>query len=136
MPLGSLQAWPAIIMLTDGQRTTGVDPLDARQITAQRGVRKVCNVGIGTVDGDQSASTRLVDAHCGWTRKPQDHRPERPLPSTSTLHQQDLKVYHQSPSSRSTLEKKETEVSSLFLAGAAAWRCWRGSLLRGSGRVL
>jgi Ca-activated chloride channel family protein len=41
----------AIIMLTDGQRTTGVDPLDAAKMAADRGVR-VYTVGVGTVDGE------------------------------------------------------------------------------------
>ena len=41
----------AIIMLTDGQRTTGVDPLEAAKMAADRGVR-VYTVGIGTVDGE------------------------------------------------------------------------------------
>jgi Ca-activated chloride channel family protein len=41
----------AIIMLTDGQRTTGVDPLDAAKLAADRGIR-VYTVGIGTVDGE------------------------------------------------------------------------------------
>ena len=36
-------------MLTDGQRTTGVDPLEAAKLAADRGVR-VYTVGIGTVD--------------------------------------------------------------------------------------
>ena len=40
----------AIIMLTDGQRTTGVDPLEAARWAADRGVR-VYTVGIGTVGG-------------------------------------------------------------------------------------
>jgi len=41
----------AIIMLTDGQRTTGVDPLDAAKAAADRGVR-IYTVGVGTVDGE------------------------------------------------------------------------------------
>src|SRR6478752_4008874 len=41
----------AIIMLTDGQRTTGVDPLEAAKLAADRGIR-VYTVGIGTVDGE------------------------------------------------------------------------------------
>ncbi|HMA07050.1 MAG TPA: VWA domain-containing protein, partial [Ramlibacter sp.] len=40
----------AIIMLTDGQRTTGSDPLDAAKLAADRGVR-IYTVGIGTIDG-------------------------------------------------------------------------------------
>jgi Ca-activated chloride channel family protein len=41
----------AIIMLTDGQRTTGPDPLDAAKMAAERGVR-VYTVGIGTTKGE------------------------------------------------------------------------------------
>lgn len=41
----------AIIMLTDGQRTTGVDPLEAAKWAADRGVR-VYTVGVGTVQGE------------------------------------------------------------------------------------
>jgi len=50
VPPGSY-ASAAIIMLTDGQRTTGVDPLEAAKMAADRGVR-VYTVGIGTVDGE------------------------------------------------------------------------------------
>ncbi|HEX5285815.1 MAG TPA: VWA domain-containing protein, partial [Polaromonas sp.] len=41
----------AIILLTDGQRTTGVDSLDAAKLAADRGVR-VYTVGVGTVEGE------------------------------------------------------------------------------------
>jgi Ca-activated chloride channel family protein len=41
----------AIILLTDGQRTTGPDPLKAARMAADRGVR-VYTVGVGTVEGD------------------------------------------------------------------------------------
>ena len=41
----------AIILLTDGQRTTGPDSLDAAKMAADRGVR-VYTVGIGTKDGE------------------------------------------------------------------------------------
>ena len=41
----------AIILLTDGQRTTGVDSLEAAKVAADRGVR-VYTVGIGTIDGE------------------------------------------------------------------------------------
>ncbi len=40
----------AIILLTDGRRTTGVDTLEAAKMAADRGVR-VHVVGLGTVDG-------------------------------------------------------------------------------------
>ena len=48
--LGSYDS-AAIILLTDGQRTTGVDTLEAAKMAADRGVR-VYTVGIGTVDGE------------------------------------------------------------------------------------
>ncbi len=41
----------AIILLTDGQRTTGVDSLEAAKVAADRGIR-VYTVGVGTVDGE------------------------------------------------------------------------------------
>ena len=40
----------AIILLTDGRRTTGVDTLEAAKMAADRGVR-IHVVGLGTVDG-------------------------------------------------------------------------------------
>ena len=44
----------AIILLTDGQRTTGPDPIEAAKMAADRGV-KVYTVGIGTKDGETIA---------------------------------------------------------------------------------
>jgi Ca-activated chloride channel family protein len=41
----------AIILLTDGRRTTGVDTLEAAKLAADRGVR-IYVVGLGTVNGD------------------------------------------------------------------------------------
>jgi len=41
----------AIILLSDGRRTTGVDTLEAAKMAAIRGVR-IYVVGVGTVDGD------------------------------------------------------------------------------------
>ena len=41
----------AIVMLTDGQRTTGVDTLDAAKLAADRGVR-VYTVGVGKPEFD------------------------------------------------------------------------------------
>jgi Ca-activated chloride channel family protein len=40
----------AIILLSDGRRTTGVDTLEAAKMAADRGVR-IYTVGLGTVDG-------------------------------------------------------------------------------------
>lgn len=43
----------AIILLTDGRRTTGIDTLEAAKMAADRGVR-VYVVGLGTVEGSAS----------------------------------------------------------------------------------
>lgn len=43
----------AIILLSDGRRTTGVDTLEAAKMAADRGVR-IYAVGLGTVDGEAS----------------------------------------------------------------------------------
>ena len=44
----------AIILLSDGRRTTGVDTLAAAKMAADRGVR-VHGIGLGTVEGDVAA---------------------------------------------------------------------------------
>ena len=51
----------AIIMLTDGQRTTGPDPMDAAKMAAERGVR-VYTVGIGTTQRRDHRLRRLEHA--------------------------------------------------------------------------
>jgi Ca-activated chloride channel family protein len=43
----------AIILLSDGRRTTGIDTLDAAKMAADRGVR-IYVVGLGAVNGDSS----------------------------------------------------------------------------------
>jgi Ca-activated chloride channel family protein len=49
----------AIILLSDGRRTTGVDTLAAAKMAAERGVR-IYVVGLGTVDGDASTPDGLA----------------------------------------------------------------------------
>ncbi|MCU0968630.1 MAG: VWA domain-containing protein, partial [Rubrivivax sp.] len=108
----------AIIMLTDGQRTTGPDPLDAAKMAAERGVR-VYTVGVGTTQGE-------VIGFEGWSMRVR--LDEETLKSVSTMTlgeyyyagtaEQLLKVY-ESLSSRMVVERKETEISGL-LAGIGA----------------
>ena len=103
----------AIIMLTDGQRTTGVDPLEAAKMAAERGVR-VYTVGIGTVDGETIGFE-------GWSMRVR--LDEETLKSVAQRTQAeyfyagtaaDLKKVYETLSTRLTVEKKETEVSGLF----------------------
>jgi len=108
----------AIIMLTDGQRTTGVDPLDAAKVAAERGVR-VYTVGIGTVDGETigfegwSMRVRLDEE----TLKAIANKTQAEYYYAGTA--ADLTKVYNTLSSRLTVEKKETEVSALFALGAA-----------------
>jgi Ca-activated chloride channel family protein len=109
----------AIIMLTDGQRTTGVDPLDAAKLAADRGVR-VFTVGIGTVDGEiigfEGWSMRVRLDEDTLTAIAQKTQAEYFYAGTAA----DLKKVYASLSSRLTVEKKETEISSLFALAAGA----------------
>jgi len=109
----------AIIMLTDGQRTTGVDPLEAAQWAAERGVR-VYTVGIGTVAGETIGFQ-------GWTMRVRlDEETLKAVALRTNAEYfyagtaQDLKQVYQTLSSQIGMEKKETEISALLaLAGAA-----------------
>ncbi|MDB5889482.1 MAG: hypothetical protein JWP47_313 [Polaromonas sp.] len=109
----------AIILLTDGQRTTGVDSMDAAKVAADRGVR-VYTVGIGTVDGETigfegwSMRVRLDEETLkGIARNTQA---EYFYAGTAA----DLQKVYQSLSSRLTVVKKETEISAIFALVAAA----------------
>ncbi|MDD5324270.1 MAG: VWA domain-containing protein [Polaromonas sp.] len=109
----------AIILLTDGQRTTGVDSLDAAKVAADRGVR-IYTVGVGTVEGE----TIGFD---GWSMRVR--LDEETLKGIARATQAeyfyagtaaDLKKVYKTLSSRLTVEKRETEVSGLLALAAAA----------------
>lgn len=109
----------AIIMLTDGQRTTGVDPLDAAKMAADRGVR-VYTVGIGTVEGETIGFE-------GWSMRVRlDEETLKAIAQKTSAEYfyagtaQDLHKVYRSLSSKLTVEKKETEISALFALAAAA----------------
>lgn len=105
----------AIIMLTDGQRTTGPDPMEAAKMAADRGVR-VYTVGVGTKDGETIGFE-------GWSMRVR--LDEDTLKNVANLTRAeyyyagtaaDLKKVYQALSTRLVVEKKETEVSALFAA--------------------
>ncbi|ODU08709.1 MAG: ABC transporter ATP-binding protein [Rubrivivax sp. SCN 71-131] len=105
----------AIIMLTDGQRTTGPDPLDAAKMAAERGVR-VYTVGMGTTHGE-------VIGFEGWSMRVR--LDEETLKDVARITRgeyfyagtaEDLTKVYQSLSSRMVVETKETEISALFAA--------------------
>jgi Ca-activated chloride channel family protein len=106
-------------MLTDGQRTTGVDPLEAAKMAADRGVR-VYTVGIGTVDGETIGFE-------GWSMRVRlDEETLKAIANKTSAEYfyagtaQDLKKVYETLSSKLTVEKKETEISALFAMVAAA----------------
>ncbi|MBL0727509.1 VWA domain-containing protein [Piscinibacter sp. HJYY11] len=108
----------AIVLLTDGQRTTGPDPVDAAKMAADRGI-KVYSVGIGTKEGETIGFE-------GWSMRVR--LDEETLKNVANLTRaeyfyagtaDDLKKVYQSLSSRLVVEKKETEITALFAAGAA-----------------
>jgi len=126
----------AIIMLTDGQRTTGVDPLEAAQWAADRGVR-VYTVGVGTLEGEtigfQGWSMRVrldeetLKAVALRTNAEYFHAATAP----------ELKKVYQTLSSQLTVEKKETEISGLLaLLGAALMMVGAGLSVWWFGRVM
>jgi Ca-activated chloride channel family protein len=118
VPPGSYTS-AAIIMLTDGQRTTGVDPLEAAKLAAERGIR-VYTVGIGTVDGETIGFE-------GWSMRVRlDEETLKQIANKTSAEYfyagtaQDLKKVYETLSTRLTVEKKETEVSGLLALLAAA----------------
>ena len=109
----------AIILLTDGQRTTGVDTMEAAKLAADRGVR-IYTVGIGTVDGETIGFE-------GWSMRVR--LDEETLKGVATKTggdyfyagtAADLQKVYEKLSSRLTMEKKETEISGLLALAAAA----------------
>jgi Ca-activated chloride channel family protein len=105
----------AIILLTDGQRTTGPDSMDAARMAADRGVR-VYTVGIGTKEGDTIGFE-------GWSMRVRlDEDTLKNIASATRAEYfyagtaQDLKKVYESLSTRLVVETKETEISALFAA--------------------
>lgn len=114
---GSYQS-AAIIMLTDGQRTTGPDPIDAAKMAAERGVR-VYTVGMGTTQGE-------IIGFEGWSMRVR--LDEETLKNIALMTHgeyfyagtaEDLKKVYEGLSSRMVVERKETEVTAFFAAVGA-----------------
>jgi Ca-activated chloride channel homolog len=108
----------AIILLTDGQRTTGVDSLEAAKLASERGVR-VYTVGVGTVTGETigfegwSMRVKLDEV----TLKAIAQKTDADYFYAGTA--ADLKKVYEALSTRLTVEKKETEISGLLALLAA-----------------
>jgi Ca-activated chloride channel family protein len=108
----------AIILLTDGQRTVGPDPVESARMAAERGVR-VYTVGIGTKEGE-------VIGFEGWSMRVRlDEETLKTIAGVTRAQYfyagtaEDLKQVYKSLSSRLVVERRETEVSAFFGLGAA-----------------
>jgi len=108
----------AIILLTDGQRTTGPDSIEAARMAADRGVR-IFTVGFGTKSGETIGFE-------GWSMRVR--LDEETLKTIASMTRgeyfyagsaTDLKKVYESLNSRFLLEKKDMEISALFAAAAA-----------------
>jgi Ca-activated chloride channel family protein len=118
VPPGSYQS-AVIILLTDGQRTTGPDSVQAARLAAERGVR-IYTVGVGTPEGKTIGFE-------GWSMHVR--LDEETLRSIADLTRGeyfyagtavDLKRVYESLRSKMVLETKKTEVTAMFAAVAAA----------------
>ena len=107
-----------IILLTDGQRTTGPDTIQAARLAADRGVR-IYTVGVGTPEGK-------VIGFEGWSMRVR--LDEETLKAVADLtrgeyfyagNAVDLNKVYQTLNAKLVMERKKTEVTALFAAAAA-----------------
>jgi Ca-activated chloride channel family protein len=117
VPPGSYTS-AAIILLTDGQTTTGPDPVESSLMAAERGVR-VFTVGIGTPEGE-------VVAGEGWSMHVRlDEESLKKIAGVTGAQYfyagtaTELTQVYKMLNSKLTLERKETEITAFFAAGAA-----------------
>jgi Ca-activated chloride channel family protein len=117
VPPGSYSS-AAIILLTDGQTTTGPDPIESARIAGERGIR-VYTVGIGTEKGE------MIGAE-GWSMRVR--LDEASLKQIANITQGeyfyagtagDLKKVYESLNSKLVFEQRQTEITALFAAAAA-----------------
>jgi Ca-activated chloride channel family protein len=117
VPPGSYES-AAIVLLTDGRRTTGVDPHEAARLAADRGIR-VYSVGLGTLDGE-------VPGFEGWSMYLKLDEPSLKAIANATAAEyyyasdaDALRKVYAKLGTRLQVDKKETEISALLAMGAA-----------------
>jgi len=117
VPPGSYTS-AAIILLSDGQTTTGPNPIEAARMAADRGVR-IYTVGIGTPNGEILGSE-------GWSMRVR--LDEESLKTIANLTHgeyfyagtaMDLRKVYESLNTRLALETRQTEITALLAAAAA-----------------
>ena len=126
VPPGSYKS-AVVILLTDGQTTTGPDPVDAARLAAARGVR-VFTVGVGTPDG------QILTGE-GWSIRVRLDEDALKVIADMTRAEYffagnapDLKRIYEGLNSKLVMERKKTEVTALFTAVAASLTLLAASL--------
>ena len=108
-----------IILLSDGRRTTGPDPLDIAKMAADRGVR-VYTVGFGTRDG----ASIDFEGYSFYVRLDEETlKAIAKMTGGDYFHAgtaADLRKVYESLNARIALETRETEIGALLVAAAAA----------------
>lgn len=117
VPPGSHES-AAIILLSDGRRTTGVDTLEAAKMAADRGVR-VYVVGLGTPDGH----TALGDGMAIYLQLDEPTLKHVAQMTGGEYHHagtaEKLRSVYQQLGSRMQVSKRDTELTALLALGAA-----------------
>jgi Ca-activated chloride channel family protein len=108
----------AILLLSDGRRTTGVDTLEAAKMAADRGVR-IHVVGLGTVDGPVGAGDGLAI----YMQLDEPTLREVARMTGGEYHHagsaEELRTVYQGLGSRLEVQTRETEITALLaLTGA------------------
>jgi Ca-activated chloride channel homolog len=107
----------AIILLTDGRRTIGPDPLDAARMAAERGVR-VFTVGFGSAQGGPVA----FEGYSIFMMYDEETlKAIAELTSAEYFHaasSEELRKIYDSLTSRFVLEQAETEITAFFALAA------------------
>ena len=126
VPAGSYSAG-AIVLLSDGRRTTGPDPIEAAKQAAQRGVR-VYTVAFGTPNG-------FIPGYEGWSFYAKVD--EETLQAIAKVtegeffragNSGDLKQIYEHLSTKFALERRDTEISALWAALSLALILTAGGL--------
>jgi Ca-activated chloride channel homolog len=105
----------AIVLLSDGQTTSGPDPVEAAKLAADRGVR-IFTVGVGTPDG------QILTGE-GWSIRVRLDEDALKQIAAMTRGEYffagsapDLKKVYETLTSRLVLERKHTEITAVFSA--------------------
>jgi Ca-activated chloride channel family protein len=116
-----------IVLLSDGRRTTGPDPIDVARMAADRGVR-VFTVGFGTLEG----ATIGFEGWSAYVRLDEEAlKAVAQITHGEYFHAgtaADLKKVYQELNTRFVMERKETEVTGLLSALAALLLAGAGAL--------